>query len=38
MNKTLLEQLPEIVRNGKRRADQILESLEGKARVRGSTG
>lgn len=33
MNKTLLEQLPEIVRNGKRRAEQILESLEGKTRV-----
>jgi hypothetical protein len=33
MNKTLVEQLPEIVRNGKRRAEQILESLEGKTRV-----
>jgi len=33
MNKTLLEQLPEIVRNGKRRAEQILESLEGRTRV-----
>ncbi len=33
MNKSLLEQLPEIVRNGKRRAEQILESLEGKTRV-----
>jgi len=33
MTKTLLEQLPEIVRAGKRRAEQILESLEGKTRV-----
>jgi adenine-specific DNA-methyltransferase len=33
VNKSLLEQLPEIVRNGKRRAEQILESLEGKTRV-----
>ncbi len=33
MSKTLLEQLPEIVRNGKRRAEQILESLEGKTRI-----
>jgi adenine-specific DNA-methyltransferase len=33
MSKTLLEQLPEIVRNGKRRAEQILEALEGRTRV-----
>ena len=32
MNKSLLEQLPEIVRNGRRRVEQILESLEGKTR------
>ena len=33
MNKSLLEQLPEIVRAGKRQAEQILESLEGKTRI-----
>ncbi|HUJ09242.1 MAG TPA: hypothetical protein VL171_04385 [Verrucomicrobiae bacterium] len=33
MNKSLLEKLPEIVRIGKRQAEQILESLEGKTRV-----
>jgi hypothetical protein len=32
VNKSLLEQLPEIVRNGRRRVEQILESLEGKTR------
>lgn len=32
-NRSLLEQLPEIVRAGKRQAEQILESLEGKTRV-----
>lgn len=31
--KSLLEQLPEIVRNGKRQAQQILEQLEGQNRV-----
>ena len=31
--KTLLEQLPEIVRAGKRQAERILEGLEGKTRV-----
>jgi len=30
MNKSLLEQLPEIVRNGKRRVQQILESPKGR--------
>ena len=33
MAKSLLEQLPEIVRNGKRQAQQILEQLEGANRV-----
>ncbi|MBI5688306.1 MAG: site-specific DNA-methyltransferase [Verrucomicrobia bacterium] len=33
MSKTLLEQLPEIVRAGKRQAERILEGLEGKTRV-----
>lgn len=33
MAKSLLEQLPEIVRNGKRQAEQILEQLEGPQRV-----
>ena len=33
MAKSLLEQLPEIVRNGKRQAQQILEQLEGVNRV-----
>jgi adenine-specific DNA-methyltransferase len=31
--KSLLEQLPEIVKNGKRQAQQILEQLEGQNRV-----
>ena len=31
--RTLLEQLPEIVRAGKRRAEQILEGLEGQGRI-----
>jgi hypothetical protein len=29
-----LEQLPEIVKEGRKRAEQILEGLEGKQRVR----
>jgi adenine-specific DNA-methyltransferase len=33
MSKSLLEQLPEIVRTGKRQAQQILEQLEGNNRV-----
>ncbi len=33
MAKSLLEQLPEIVKNGKRQAQQILEQLEGVNRV-----
>ena len=33
MAKSLLEQLPEIVRNGKRQAQQILEQLEGTNKV-----
>ena len=33
MAKSLLEQLPEIVRAGKRQAEQILEQLEGPQRV-----
>ena len=32
-SKSLLEQLPEIVRAGKRQAERILEGLEGKTRV-----
>jgi adenine-specific DNA-methyltransferase len=31
--RSLLEQLPEIVRAGKRRAEQILEGLEGRGRI-----
>lgn len=31
--KTLLEQLPEIVRAGKRQAERILEGLEGRTRI-----
>lgn len=33
MPKSLLEQLPEIVANGRREAEKILESLEGKHRI-----
>lgn len=33
MPKSLLEQLPEIVANGRREAERILESLEGKHRI-----
>jgi adenine-specific DNA-methyltransferase len=32
-SRSLLEQLPEIVRVGKRRAEQILEGLEGRGRI-----
>jgi hypothetical protein len=32
-NKSLLEQLPKIVADGKREAEQILERLEGSARI-----
>ena len=32
-SRSLLERLPEIVRAGKRQAEQILESLEGKTRI-----
>ena len=32
-SRSLLEQLPEIVRAGKRRAEQILEGLEGRGRI-----
>jgi adenine-specific DNA-methyltransferase len=37
MPKSLLEQLPEIVREGRRQAERILESLEGRHRVRLQT-
>jgi adenine-specific DNA-methyltransferase len=37
MGKSLLEQLPEIVRNGRQQAERILESLEGRHRVRLQT-
>ncbi|MDD5383504.1 MAG: DNA methyltransferase [Gallionella sp.] len=33
MSKTLLEQLPEIVANGRKEAERILESIEGRHRV-----
>ena len=33
MAKSLLEQLPEIVANGRRIAEKILESIEGKHRI-----
>ncbi len=33
MSKTLLEQLPEIVRAGKRQAERIMEGLEARSRV-----
>jgi adenine-specific DNA-methyltransferase len=33
MSKSLIEQLPEIIRNGKRQAQQILEQLETSSRV-----
>lgn len=37
MPKSLLEQLPEIVREGRRQAERILESLESRHRVRLQT-
>jgi len=37
MPKSLLEQLPEIVREGRQQAERILESLEGRHRVRLQT-
>lgn len=33
MSKSLLEQLPEIVRAGKRQAERIMEGLEGRTRI-----
>jgi Adenine specific DNA methylase Mod len=37
MPKSLLEQLPEIVANGRRQAERILESIEGRHRVQLQT-
>ena len=37
MPKSLLEQLPEIVANGRKQAERILEGLEGRQRVRLQT-
>ena len=37
MPKSLLEQLPEIVKEGRQQAERILESLEGRHRVRLQT-
>ena len=37
MPKSLLEQLPEIVANGRRQAEKILESIEGRHRVQLQT-
>ena len=37
MPKSLLEQLPEIVANGRKQAERILESLESRQRVRLQT-
>ena len=37
MPKSLLEQLPEIVANGRKQAEKILESLESRQRVRLQT-
>ena len=37
MKKSLLEQLPQIVAEGKRKAEQILEGLDGRYRVRLQT-
>ena len=37
MPKSLLEQLPEIVKEGRRQAERILESLESRHRVRLQT-
>ncbi len=33
MAKSLLEQLPDIMREGRREAEKILESLEGKHKI-----
>ncbi len=33
MPRSLIEQLPEIVRNGRREAEKILEGIEGRQRV-----
>ena len=33
MSKSLLEQLPEIVREGRRAAEKILESIEGRHKI-----
>ena len=33
MSKSLLEQLPEIVKEGRRAAEKILESIEGRHKV-----
>ena len=33
MPKSLLEQLPEIVANGRKQAEKILEGIEGRHRV-----
>ena len=37
MPKSLLEQLPEIVANGRKQAERILEGLESRQRVRLQT-
>jgi adenine-specific DNA-methyltransferase len=37
MPKSLLEQLPDIVANGRKQAEKILEGLEGRQRVRLQT-
>ena len=37
MKKSLLEQLPQIIAEGKRRVEQILEGLDGRYRVRLQT-
>ena len=37
MPKSLLEQLPEIVANGRKQAEKILESIEGRHRVQLQT-
>ena len=37
MAKSLLEELPQIVREGRQQAERILESLEGRHRVRLQT-
>ena len=37
MKKSLLEQLPQIVAEGERKAEQILEGLDGRYKVRLQT-